>query len=64
MSYISYTPAKRDDEDKYIDEEDVDSNTFRTDQEAPRLKRNQNKIHSRYCLSCSLRVSWSALQVF
>jgi hypothetical protein len=46
LSYISYTPAKRDDCDKCIDEEDVDadSNTFRADQEAPRLKREQNSF--------------------
>ena len=46
LSYISYTPAKRDDGDKCIDEEDVDTdwNTFRADQEAPRLKREQNSF--------------------
>lgn len=46
LPYISYTLAKRDDEDKYIDEEDVDtdSNTFRADQVAPRLKRKQNSF--------------------
>jgi hypothetical protein len=46
LSYISYTAAKRDDGDKCIDEEDVDkdSNTFRADQEAPRLKRKQNSF--------------------
>jgi len=46
LSYISYTPVKRDDGDKCIVEEDIDtdSNTFRADQEAPRLKREQNSF--------------------